>query len=355
MDAHSLAHQSHRSDDTRREHRQLPVGSVQVGGGRTTALMRPVLVSRQSLRVVLGLFWLLDGALQLQSFMFTKGFAKGILAPAAAGQPFFVAGPVQWNAQVIGAHPEVLNAAFASVQLILGLALLLRRTERVAIVGSIVWAAGVWYLGEGLGGLAGGHTTALVGAPGAALLYMVLSLAAWPGRNCARSGQGGQRPPHWVLAAWVFLWVGFAALRMLPSNVEARTIQSQLNMNASMVPSWLATIDRVVASAVHSLGVGAVAITVAVELAVGLLVIRRGVFRTVALWAGIGVAGLYWGVGQNFGQLFGGQATDPSTGPLLILLGLAALGARQSMTEPEALAGGIVDTTGKIGQDRLAA
>jgi hypothetical protein len=32
-----------------------------------------VLLSKQSLRYALGFVWLLDGALQLQSFMFTSG------------------------------------------------------------------------------------------------------------------------------------------------------------------------------------------------------------------------------------------------------------------------------------------
>ncbi len=77
--------------------------------GRVAAGARPAFSSQQTLRIVLGLFWLLDGALQLQSFMFTKGFANGIVAPVAAGQPFFVAGPVEWNARFIGTHPEVLN------------------------------------------------------------------------------------------------------------------------------------------------------------------------------------------------------------------------------------------------------
>ena len=131
---------------------------------------------------MLGFIWLLDGALQLQSFMFTKGFATGIIAPSANGQPFFVAGPVEWNARMIGAHPALFNGLFASIQLALGLCFLFRRTAQLAIVSSVVWAAGVWYLGEGLGGLGSG-TTALLGAPGAALLYMVLAMAPGPARK----------------------------------------------------------------------------------------------------------------------------------------------------------------------------
>jgi hypothetical protein len=163
--------------------------------------MWPLALSRRTLRTVLGFMWLLDGVLQLQSFMFTKGFATGIIAPAAAGQPFFVAGPVEWNARVIGAHPVLLNGLFASIQLALGLGFLFRRSARIAIVSSVVWSAGVWYLGEGLGGLGGG-TTALLGAPGAAVLYMILAMAAWPGPHHLSSRDDlvrSQRPPYWIL------------------------------------------------------------------------------------------------------------------------------------------------------------
>jgi hypothetical protein len=63
----------------------------------------------------------------------------------------------------------------------------------------------------------------------------------------------------------------------------------------------------------------------------------------VALWAGIVVAVLYWGVGQGFGQLFSGQATDPSTGPLLVMVGLTALGATREFARPDVRALTVVD------------
>jgi len=294
---------------------------------------------------VLGFIWLLDGALQLQSFMFTKGFATGIIAPSASGQPFFVAGPVEWNARMIGAHPVLFNGVFASIQLALGIGFLFRRTARLAIVSSVIWAAGIWYLGEGLGGLAGGHMTALLGAPGAALLYVILALIAWPSSdNVTSRGDAfrSERPPGWIFGVWAFLWVGFAVLSVLPTNASTRSISNQLTSNASGVPSWLAAIDRGLASAVHASGQAAVLVTAAIELAIGVLALRQGSVRIVALWAGIAVAGLYWGVGQSFGQLFSGQATDPSTGPLIILLALAAFGASRPSSQPNVEADGTV-------------
>ena len=297
--------------------------------GVSAPRLPPTLLSRHSLRVALGVIWLLDGALQLQSFMFTKGFADQIIAASATGQPSFVAGPVAWNARVIAVHPLLLNGLFAGVQLALGLGFLFRRSARVAIVGSIAWAAGVWYLGEGLGGLAGGTSSALIGAPGAAPLYAVLALAAWPRPATAggREARRRRRPPRWLLAVWSFLWVGFATLNLLPSNLSPHTTSSQLSANAEAAPAWLAAVDRGLASGVHASGYAAAVAMVALELAIGLLVFGHRILRQAALWSGILLAGLFWAVGQGFGQLFSGRATDPSTGPLVILMGLAALGA----------------------------
>ncbi len=301
------------------------------------------LFSRRSLRWALGLVWLLDGALQLQSFMFTKGFATSIIAPSAAGQPGFVAGAVGWNARLIAGHPALFNGVFASVQLALGLAFLFRRTARLAVVASVAWAAGVWYFGEGLGEVFGWHTTALAGAPGAALLYAVLALAAWPGSGPAGSDHEARRRellPGWTLGVWAILWVGSGVLSVLPANVSSGAIAAQLTSDASTVPSWLAAIDRGLASAAHGAGPVATVVTVAVELAIGILVFRPGPMRTAALWAGMVVALVYWAVGQSFGQLFSGQATDPSTGPLVVLLGLVALGACRPESTPVAAIGG---------------
>jgi len=290
---------------------------------------RRPLLTRRSLRYALGLLWLLDGVLQLQPFMFTRGFARLVIAPTAAGQPFFVAAPVRWNAHLIGAHPALFNGAFAGVQLALGIGLLLPRTCRLALVASIAWAGGVWYLGEGLGGVAGGHVSGLVGAPGAALLYAVLALAAWPGRHqpLEASPEAATRPPRWILKAWAALWLGYAVLSLLPGNGSSSAIEGQLSSSASTVSPWLADLDHWVADAVHGAGAGSGVLLVAAQLSIGLLALGRGRLQRAALWSGMALALVYWAGGQSFGQLFSGQATDPSTGPLLVLMGLAGLGA----------------------------
>src|SRR6266404_4709887 len=97
-------------------------------------------MTRRHLQIALGLLWLLDGALQLQPFMLGTGFAKQIIAPAAAGQPAFVAVPLHWSANLIAAHPVVWDVPFAAIQLLIGIGLLVPRTATLALAASLPWS-----------------------------------------------------------------------------------------------------------------------------------------------------------------------------------------------------------------------
>ena len=126
---------------------------------------RKSLISRRRLQLFLAGLRIVDGALQLQPFMFAGRFAHQIVTPTGTGQPGFVASGVAWSASPIASHPVLLVSFFAASQLILDPGLLWRRTVRVALAGSIAWSLGVWYMGEGLGGVAGGHASLLTGLP----------------------------------------------------------------------------------------------------------------------------------------------------------------------------------------------
>jgi hypothetical protein len=91
-----------------------------------------------------------------------------------------IAGPITWSADLMARHIVVCNALFASIQLLLAVGLLYRPTAKVALAASIPWALGVWWIGEGFGGLLAGTGNPLTGAPGAAVLYVFLALLAWP-------------------------------------------------------------------------------------------------------------------------------------------------------------------------------
>src|SRR6266487_6265826 len=135
--------------------------------------------AQRCLQLGLAALWLLDAALQFQPFMFTKAFA-GVLADTASGNPAVIARPVTWNAGIVAHHPVVTNAIFATIQLLLAAAIAWRPTLKIGLAGTVAWSLGVWWFGEGLGGVLTGAATPVAGAPGAVILYALLAVLLWP-------------------------------------------------------------------------------------------------------------------------------------------------------------------------------
>jgi hypothetical protein len=138
-----------------------------------------------------------------------------------------VSGPVNFAVTLTAAHPFAWNLLFAAIQVLIGVGLLVPRTARLALIASIAWALGVWYLGEGLSGLASGHASILTGAPGSALLYAVIAAAVLP------RGRTDRVPARWLAWAWALLWVGAAVYQLLPARTPG--VRSQERSRAARV------------------------------------------------------------------------------------------------------------------------
>jgi hypothetical protein len=177
----------------------------------------------------------------------------------------------------------------------------------------------VWFFGEGLSGLASGHASLLTGAPGSVLLYGVLALAAWPSR-----GRSDEAPARWLPLAWAGLWVGGAIFQALPGQNTGAAVAGAIDSGA---PGWLGRLDASIAGWTTSHGTFVVVALVVVEALIGLAALYRGT-RVPALAAGFVLALAIWVVGQDIGQLYSGQATDPNTAPLIALSAIAILGSR---------------------------
>jgi hypothetical protein len=301
----------------------------------TAAAPARLRVTRRGIQIVLGLLWLLDGLLQFQPAMLTPKFAAEVIAPAGAGQPGFIAGPVGEVARIILYQPVITDVAFGLIQLALGAGILYARTARRALAASVVWALLVWYLGEGLGGLLGGSSSLLTGAPGAALLYAVLALAASPRADGAAAAE---RLPRWTAVAWAAIWLGGAALQLLPGRDTNAAIGMSLAMNASGAPSWLAPVHAHLAALVPVVGVSIVVDLVILQAFAGIGALSAPRVRLAAVIVGCGLSLAYWVAGQGMGQPGAGLATDPGTAPLLVLLGFAVLGSvpwRRPVGEPD--------------------
>ena len=313
--------------------------------------MRPARAGRvtgRTIQIGLGLLWLIDGLLQLQTEMFGKGFADNVILPATQGQPALVSSTIRHVIQMIAAQPALVDAVVAAMQILIGVGLLIRQTVRPALVLSFVWALGVWSLGEGFGMLFTGMASPQTGAPGAALLYLAIGVLVWPRAKAAdATGSAASEGPlrEWGgKAIWAVVWSSLGILWLLPANRAGGAISDAISNSVTGEPAWLSHIQLSVANGIGS-GGSSVAVACGIlsfMIGLGPLLTRH---VTIFLVAGTALALDYWVFGEAFGGLFTGLGTDPNTGPLLILLALtvypncAPVARRRHLTEPGAHAG----------------
>ena len=275
---------------------------------------------RRALQLALGAIWLLDAMLQFQPAMFGKGFPQ-MLAGSAPGNPALIARPITWSAAFIDHHVVVLNAIFAAIQLLLGLGIAWRPAVRLALAGSVVWSLGVWWLGEGLGGVLAGTASPVNGAPGAVLLYGLLAVLLWPADRDPAAPFVAARAVgcRMARASWLAVWLGLAVLTLLPAS---RAIGGTIAGTTPGEPAWLTRVDAHAASALtrHGLLAATVLAAVFVIVALGTYLPRRPARAAIVL--AVAVAAALW-LAQGLGGILTGSATDPDTGPLLALLALA--------------------------------
>jgi hypothetical protein len=281
-------------------------------------------------QIVLGLLWLADGALQFQPYMFGKTFVTGVILPASHGQPRIIGGPIVWMADIVDSHLALFNAGAATLQILIGVGLLYRPAVKLSLIVSFVWASCVWFAGEGLGMLFTGTASPLTGAPGPAVLYVVAGLMCWPLRSADRKA----RRDAAARRLWSIVWLGAALLWLLPANDAAGSTHDAI----AAAPSGAGWLSGILASVAH--GATGRGTTIAVALAalsacIGISLLYRWHTR-VFLGLAIGVSAGYWVVGQGLGGVFTGQATDPGTSPVMILIASMLL-AREHARRPTPL------------------
>jgi hypothetical protein len=302
-------------------------GERTVWRGRVGTEVQPAgakLDMRRALQLVLAAIWLLDAVLQYQSFMYTKAFGQ-MLAGTASGNPSVIARPITWDATLVEHHLVLINTIFATIQLVIGFGIALRPTVRYALALSIAWSLGVWWFGEGLGGVLSGAASPLNGAPGAVIIYALLAVLLWPADRDVRATLTAARAAGAPVARglWLVLWLSLAYFALTPANRAPQAVSGMISGMESGNPGWLAALDRGAASLVSGQG-----LAVSVALAVAFILVAAGVYlpapaASATLVLAIVVALVIWVFGEAFGMIIAGGATDPNSGLPLVLLALS--------------------------------
>jgi len=280
-------------------------------------------ITKRKIQVVLGVLWLIDGFLQLQHQMFTVNFARTVIDGAATGQPLIVAGPIHIAVHLITAHPAIYDTIFILIQLLIGILILNKKTVRQGLILSCLWGVGVWYFGEGMGGILSGNTNLIMGAPGAVIIYVILALAVMPN---SKEDQTKTHPAFWLPIFWGLFWIGGAIYQLLPGQNSASDLASMLNINSVYAPHYLASLDNWSARQVTLYGFKFIWILALVEFLIGVFIFMPKPYKQVSLLLGSILAIVFWVLGQSLGGYFTGLMTDPNSGPLFVILAITILG-----------------------------
>jgi cytochrome oxidase Cu insertion factor (SCO1/SenC/PrrC family) len=307
--------------------------------------------ARAYLRWGFGLIWLVDGILQFQVSM-PLGLANNVVSPLTANTPSWLHSLMNHGIFVWNTHPINMAVGVAWLQVGLGLVLLVSNgmTGRIAGLVSALWAALVWLIGNGAGGIFVSGASFLFGWPGATVFYAIAGL-------------------------WLFLkpetfhrWFSLVTLRIIAVIVAAGAVLQLLpstefwhggdsnaltTMTSYMTkiaqPHWLAWLPRSVGRIAGSIGGGFNLIVVLwlVISAGGLWFATQRGWRW-PVWSLVTGCLFFWLASEDT-SLFGGLSTDfNSLLPLAVLVWCASPALRDAPTRQRRLPRELTTSTGAV-------
>ena len=306
--------------------------------------------SRTYLRWFFGALWLLDGILQFQPSM-PLGLANNVVAPAAVGTPSWLHSVMLHGISLWDSHPITLAVGVAWLQIGLGLVLLVAsgRLGRFAGGASALWAAMVWLVGNGAGGIFIHGASILFGWPGASFFYFIA------GASLALTNERFLRffSLYTIRLVSVLLFIG-AVLQTLPSTEfwHGGPTNGFATMTRTMAgvaqPHWLAWLVRHTGSvgAVMGGGFNVVVMLWLLVSAAGLWFAHQRGWRW-PVWTLIVGALIFWVVGEDT-ALFGGVATDVNSLVPLAALVWCAMGRSEKKSTITRLPRELTDGAGAV-------
>ena len=289
--------------------------------------------SRTYVRRSFGALWILDGVLQFQASM-PLGLANNVVAPMTANTPSWLHSLMNRAVYFWNIHPLTLAVGVAWLQLGIGLMLLVTRgrLSRVVAGVSLAWAAVIWLIGNGAGGIFSRGASFLFGWPGASLFYVIAG--AWLAVRDDTFRKWFSRDTLRLLS--VLALVG-AVLQSLPSGGFWRRgdANSLTAMTASMSslsqPRPISWFVHLVGKTAASLGGGfnALVVTWLLLSAVGLWMAGERGWDWPSRVFAVGCV-LFW-FGAEDTAVFGGLGTDVNSLVPVALLALWASPCVQSL------------------------
>ncbi|MCI0182273.1 MAG: hypothetical protein OWR52_10445 [Acidibacillus sp.] len=290
----------------------------------TDPLDREVFYRRRTLRVGLGLLWVLDGLLQAQPDMSSE-FIPNIVNPSISSLPPFLYNLVEPLVVLWSQSPVQFDILAIWIQVGIGILLLFGGNSgliRLTLWFSILWGMAVWVIGEDFGGVFSNGATWLAGDPGSVLFYMIgAAFLLLPAKRWRE-----QYVLKYLQRIMAILWMWSAIVQAIPAfGFWSPQGLSSTTLSMAEMPQP-ASLVAILYAIVHVLSAHPV-------LWNAIFIIWMGTLGIAWLWQSklpfvvpitlVWIA-LTWVIGQDFGVL-GGLGTDPNSSPVVFLLILSVV------------------------------
>jgi hypothetical protein len=259
--------------------------------------------------MILGSIWLLDGLMQFKPLMLTQNFVTSVIWPNTWYQPMDIAYPIYSAGKIILSNVAVFDIIFGSIQVAIGLLLIIGKYTRAVIIFSVIWSVAVWWVGEGFGSLFTGQASLLTGAPGAVILYALVGIILYPAGNHEKAEITSRKVAGYALG---FLFILGFVLQMQPYYFMSRNVTWDLSVN------WFVGI-----SAFQSLVFDIFIAGMFFYTGIGFIIFRNG--KNIFSYISIALSIFIWIPGEMFGQIYTALGTDPNSGVILLLLSVMAM------------------------------
>ena len=272
-----------------------------------------------TIRLVLGILWIVDGILQFQPEM-PYGFLSVVIEPSIQAinnvgvEKFLMIGYNIWLL-----HPFQFDALSGSLQIFIGVAYLLNRSTKalnyISFI-SIIWALVIWIFCEGLGGIPESGVSLLTGFPGSALIYIILAVPY----ISLKLGNIKNLQKYFIYTVSAIFLIG-GILQLIPGNTfwTKGQLAYDIYMNINQQGE-----NPIVYAILNHAYVYLLFRENYINIFMFLLMIASGLFILLHIRTGLVLAtvfvGLTWLLFQDMG-IYILPATDPNTGlPLLLVL-----------------------------------
>ena len=259
--------------------------------------------------IILGSIWLPDGLMQFKPLMITQSLVTSVIWPNTWYQPLDIAYPIYSAGKIILSNVAAFDIIFGSIQVAIGLLLIVGKYTKAVIIFSVIWSFAVWWIGEGFGSLFTGQASLLTGAPGAVILYALVGIILYPSRNRERAEINSSKMAGYALG-FIFI-LGFI-LQMQPYYFMSRNVTWSLSVNWFVAMSGFQSIifDVFIAGIFLYTGIGFI-----------IFKNRNNTFSYISMALSIFI----WVPGEMFGHIYTALGTDPNSGVILLVLSMMAL------------------------------